>query len=206
MHSCEYRNPAQLRDGDVLIVGAGNSGADIALELARERKTWLSGRHPGHIPIRIETRRTRTIFPLLWFAWGHVLTIRTPIGRKVQGKVLSGGDPLIRVKPSDLDEAGVQRLPRTAGVEDGLPVLEDGRVMGVPNVIWCTGYRRDASWIDLPAVDRNGAAPPARGIVDGEPGLYFLGRVFQYSFRSHTVGGVGGDAEHIAREIERLAG
>lgn len=95
----------------------------------------------------------------------------------------------------------VQRVPRIVGVRDGLPLLEDGRVVDVRNVIWCTGFRPGFSWIDLPILgDRQ---EPARegGVVATEPGLYFIGLHFLYSMTSETVTGVWRDAWRIARHI-----
>jgi putative flavoprotein involved in K+ transport len=203
LHSSQYRNPSQLQDGDVLVVGPGNSGADIALELAHGRRTFLAGKHPGQIPFRIESWRGRAAFPVLWFVWSHVLNTNNPVGRKVRPKILTGPEPLIRVKASDLEAAGVERVRRVAGVTDGRPRLEDDRVLDVPNVIWATGYRPDLSWIDLPVLDDAGRPNQARGIAAAQPGLFFLGRHFQFAFNSHTIGGVGRDAEHLARLIER---
>jgi len=142
MHSHAYRNPAQLQDGGVLIVGAGNSGAEIAFEVARSHPTWLSGRDVGHIPFRIEGTAARVLLARLVLRglFHHVLAVNTPIGRKLRPKILSQGGPLVRVKPRDLAAAGVERVPKMAGVQDGLPVLEDGRVLDVANVIWCTGF------------------------------------------------------------------
>jgi putative flavoprotein involved in K+ transport len=201
LHSSEYRDPSQLRPGGVLLVGAGNSGADIAMEVSKTHRTWLSGRDKGQVPIRIESRMARFVLPILWFLASHVLTVRTPIGRKVRPHVLACGAPRIRVKTDDLDAAGVARVPRTVGVSDGLPVLEDGRAMDVANVIWCTGFRQDFSWIDVPVVDRNSAPIHERGVAS-EPGLYFVGLDFLYAFTSENVGGVGRDARRIARRIE----
>jgi putative flavoprotein involved in K+ transport len=199
MHSSEYRSPAQLREGDVLLVGAGNSGADIAMELAPIHRTWLSGPDKGQIPLRIETRRARLVLPLLWLIASRVLTVKTPLGRKVQPHVLADGAPRIRVKTDDLVAAGIEQVPRTVGIQDGLPVLEDGRVLDVANVIWCTGFRHDFEWVDVPVFE--GSAPVhARGVAS-EPGLYFLGLDFLYSFVSENVGGVRYDAKHIARHI-----
>lgn len=201
MHSSEYRDPSQLRAGDVLIVGAGNSGADIAIEVCRSHRTWLSGPDKGAVPVRIDTRRYRLVMPLLWFVASHVLTVRTPLGRKVRPHVLRSGAPLIRVKPEDLAAAGVERVPRTVGIESGLPTLEDGRVLDVANVIWCTGFHPDFGWIDLPVFDEAGEPIQERGVVPSEPGLYFVGLDFLYSFVSENVGGVGRDAKHIAKHI-----
>jgi putative flavoprotein involved in K+ transport len=141
VHSLDYRNPAQVRDGDVLVVGAGNSGAEIALDLARQHTVWLSGRDVGQVPFRIESPLARLLVPLIFRVVFHrVLTIRTPMGRKARTKMLSSGAPLVRTKREDLDAAGIKRVPRVAGVRDGKPLLEDGRVLDVASVIWCTGF------------------------------------------------------------------
>jgi putative flavoprotein involved in K+ transport len=206
LHAGEYRNPAQLKEGTVLIVGAGNSGAEIAIEVAEKHPTWLAGKESGHVPFRIERAPARYLFlPLMFRVVGHrVLTVRTPIGRKMRPKLLSHGAPLVRVKPKDIAAAGVERVPRVVGVRDGLPLLEDGRVLEAANVIWCTGFRPEFSWIDLP-VFGNEEAPIEpihhRGIVASEPGLYFVGLFFLYAMSSGFLPGVGRDAEHIAKNI-----
>lgn len=201
LHSSQYRNAGQLQDGPVLVVGPGNSGADIAIDLAGDRAVYLAGEHPGHIPVRIESWRGRILFPVLWRVWTHILNVDTPIGRKARPKVLAGHEPLIRVKPSDLERAGVARVPRVTGVRDGLPVLDDGRVLDVPNVIWATGYRPDFGWIDGLETDDRGEPVHTEGVCDAHPGLYFLGREFQFAFNSHTIGGVGKDAAALADKI-----
>ncbi len=202
LHSSEYRNPSQLRDGGVLIVGAGNSGAEIAVEVARGHPTWLSGRDTGNVPFRIDGTASRLILSRLTlrFVFHRVLTVRTPIGRKMRPRALAHGGPLIRVKPRDLVAVGIERVPRTTGVRDGLPVLENGRVLAVANVIWCTGFHPGFSWIDLPVF---GMDEPLheRGVVPGEPGLYFVGLPFLYALSSAMIHGVGRDAEHIVRVI-----
>jgi putative flavoprotein involved in K+ transport len=200
MHSSAYRDPSQLRPGGVLLVGAGNSGADIGMEVCATHRTWLSGRDKGQIPFRIEHPLRRIVVPVLWFIASHVLTMKTPIGRKVRPHVLAGGAPLIRVKSQDLLAAGVERVPKTVGVRDGLPVLEDGRILDVANVIWCTGFRQDFSWIDVPVFDGDSEPMQERGVAS-LPGLYFVGLDFLYAFTSENVGGVGRDARHIAKHI-----
>ena len=201
LHSSQYRRPAQLQPGDVLVVGAANSGADIALELAGSRQTWLAGRHPGSEPVRPGSVWDRLVTPPFWFAVSRTLTVRTRPGRRLRAELLSRGHPLARVKPKDLAAAGVQRLPRVVGVRNGRPVVEDGRVVDVPNVVWCTGFERDFSWIHLPVFDDDGQPLHDRGVVAAEPGLYFVGLPFLFTLTSSLVGGVGRDAEYIAEHI-----
>ena len=205
LNSGNYRNPSQLDAGPTLVVGAGNSGAEIALDIAPLHQTWLSGRHPGHIPFRIERRAGRVLVPfVIGFAFHRIVTVRTPIGRRIRPKLLSQGKSLIRTKPKDLVAAGVERVPRVAGVQDGFPLLEDGRVLEVSNVMWCTGFRPDFSWIDL---DIFGAAEDPiepvheRGVIASEPGLYFVGLFFLYAGSSELLRGVGRDAEHVVDHL-----
>ncbi len=136
LHSVDYRSPSQLREGGVLVVGVGNSGADISIEVVKAHPTWLAGKETGHIPVRIDTRRGAATFRVVRFIFHHVVTWRTPIGRKVMPKMAHMAAPLVRVKPKDIVRAGVQRVGRVAGVRDGLPLLDDGRVLDVANVIW----------------------------------------------------------------------
>jgi putative flavoprotein involved in K+ transport len=196
-----YRDPAQLPGGGVLVVGAGNSGAEIAFEVSRTHPTWLSGPDTGHIPVRTGSRWDRLLTPPFWWFVSRVLTVQTPIGRKVRPKALTTTSPLERVRPKELAAAGVERVPRTVAVRDGLPLLEDGRVMDVATVVWCTGFRPDFSFIDLPVFDQDGAPEHHRGVVGSQPGLYFLGLWFLSAFTSSLLGGVGSDAEHIAEQI-----
>jgi len=201
LHSSEYRNPSQLQEGGVLVVGAANSGAEIALEVSRDHRTWLSGRHPGQEPTRPGSRWDRLLTPVIWFMFSKVLTVKTPIGRKVRRELHSRGLPLARVRPENFTAAGIERVPRTTGAQDGLPVLDDGRDLEVANVIWCTGFVPDFTWIDLPVFAEDGSPVHDRGIVRSEPGLYFVGLFFLYAVTSSLVGGVGRDAEHIAKHI-----
>ena len=200
-HSSEYRNPSQLQAGDVLLVGAGNSGAELAAELARGHHCWLAGRNPGEIPVRHGTFRAHVGFRAFRFVGHRVLRVDTKIGRKLGPKVISNGAPLIRIRSKDLAAAGVERVPRVVGVRDGLPVLEDGRVLDVANVIWCTGFRTDFRWIDLPVFSDDGEPLHYRGVVESEPGLYFLGLVYLYALSSDVLPGRGRDAKYIAKHI-----
>ena len=205
MHSSEYRNLRQLKPGGVLLVGAGNSGAEIAIEVARAHPTWLAGRDTGQVPFRIDGWAARLgLMRLVFrFVFHRVLTVGTPPGRRLRQTVLTKGGPLIRVKSTHLSAAGVQRVPRVTEVLNGLPVLEDGHVLDVANVIWCTGFGNGLSWIDLPIFDPGGEPRHQSGIATGEPGLYFVGLHFLHSLSSMMIHGVARDAGRVAGAIER---
>ena len=107
LHSHEYRNPSQLQEGGVLVVGVGNSGAEIAIEAARSHTTWISGKESGHIPWPIDSFIARFFLSrLVRFVGHHVLTVNTPMGRRTSTQNAYEATPLVRVKPTDLVEAG----------------------------------------------------------------------------------------------------
>jgi len=202
MHSHDYRNPSQLQDGPVLVVGCSHSGSDVALEVAASHPTMLSGRVHGEVPFNIEGRIARVAFPVMFFLASRVFTMKTPIGRKMRPHIRAGGGPLLRVKRAHLLAAGVERTDaRVAGVRDRKPVLDDGRVLDVANVIWCTGFRKDVSWIEIPVTGDDGWPEQTRGAVESSPGLYFVGLPFLYAFASMLIGGVGRDAKRVAEHI-----
>jgi putative flavoprotein involved in K+ transport len=201
LHSTGYRRPSQLRDGGVLVVGAANSGAEIALEVSATHPTWVSGPHPGNEPARAGGRADRLTTPAVWFTFSKVLSVHNPVGRRLRPRLLTAAAPLARVRRRDLAAAGVERVPRTVGARDGLPMLEDGRALEVANVVWCTGFRHDFAWIDLPVFDAGDQPRHDRGVVPEAPGLYFVGLFFLSSITSALLGGVGHDAEHVAARI-----
>jgi putative flavoprotein involved in K+ transport len=203
MHSTEYKNPNQLADGPVLIVGLGNTGADIAYDVAQSHPTIVAGNvKAGAIPFKLEGRFGRHFGTrLVRFAMVKVLNTSTPVGRRVRPKMLDGGPPLVRVRPKELTEVSARRVGRIGSVEDGKPVTEDGEVLDVPNVIWCTGYRAGFDWIDLPVFDDAGRPIHTRGIVESQAGLYFLGLYFLHAVWSETITGVQPDAKHIVEHL-----
>jgi putative flavoprotein involved in K+ transport len=207
LHSSEYKNPSQLQPGPVLVVGASHSGSDVAYEVATAGfVTVLSGPIRGEVPLNIESPPARVVFPILLLLAKHVLSIKTPIGRKMRPAVRAHGGPLIRSKRADLERAGVEIVPdKTVGVQHGRPVLAGGRLLDVANIVWCTGFRHNFSWIDAPVIGEDGWPLETRGVVDGELGLYFTGLAFQYAFASTLVAGAGRDAAYIARHIAARA-
>ncbi len=202
MHASEYRNPSQLREGPTLVVGVGNSGAEIALEVSRTHPVWLAGAPSGVIPWPIESWFGRVVGSRLFrLMFHHVLRLDTAAGRKAHAKTGKKAPPLVRVKLKTLAAAGVERTARIVEGKRGLPVTADGRMLDAANVIWCTGYQRNYGWIDLPIFGADGEPEHDRGVVAREPGLYFVGLHWQYAASSATLIGVGRDAEHVARRI-----
>ena len=202
IHSSNYKNLSQLRDGPTLVVGLGNSGADIGLEVAQSRETYIAGDVGAVVPFRIEGWFGRNIgVKLVRFATLRILNTATPIGRKARPKMLMGTAPLVRVKPSDLTDAGAIRVSRITGVRNGLPETADGATLEVANVVWCTGFESGFSWIDLPVFDENGAPRHARGVVADHPGLYFCGLFFLHALWSETLAGMPTDAAHIVDHL-----
>lgn len=194
-HSSAYHNPFELPEGPVLVVGAGPSGSQIALELARFRKVWLAGPDTGHLPRRLAGR---DVFDWMWPLF-RIATMDTRLGRALRQR-MRGGDRVIGLPERTLREAGVTRLPRTDMQRGGWPVCGDAVVQ--PKVIvWCTGFRPGFDWIDLPVLDDTGRPLHDRGIARGCPGLYFLGQRFQYRVTSSLIGGVGDDAAFIAHRV-----
>ncbi|MDB4909761.1 MAG: FAD-dependent pyridine nucleotide-disulfide oxidoreductase [Gemmatimonadetes bacterium] len=208
LHSTEYRNTGQLREGAVLIVGAGNSGAEIGRETVRAGfPTFVSGRATGQVPFDIQSVIGRNILlPLMFRIIFHrVLTLDTPVGRRARPKMLAEATPLIRTKERDLAALGVTRVPRVVDTRDGKPLLDDGRTLDVQNVIWCTGFHPGLEWLDLPILGAAGEPQQERGMVSTYPGLFFVGQHFQYSMSSAMIHGVGRDAQRAATAIAQRA-
>lgn len=196
LHSSAYHNPFELPDGPALVVGAGNSGAQIALELARYRKVWLAGRNTGHVPRSIIGR---DVFDFLWPVMSRS-TAETWLGRRLRMRTKSGGDALIGIPEHTLAEAGVVRVGRLESERGGMPVC-GGAVLDPKVIIWCTGFAPDYSWIDLPVFAADGFPRHNRGVVPEAPGLFFLGLRFQHRMSSSLIGGVGADATFIADQV-----
>ena len=199
LHSSAYRNPGQLPAGPVLVVGVGNSGAEIAREISASHETLIAGTPSAQPPVRPNRANARFAYPVIRFVGLHVLTMANPIGRRSAANMNAA--PLIRTKVSDLVAAGVRVVPRVTGVHDGRPAFADGTTCEVSSVIWCTGYRNDFGWIDLPAFGDDGEPLHHRGVVEAVPGLYFVGLEFLYALFSATIPGIGRDARHIARRM-----
>ena len=203
MHSHEYRNPGQIPEGPVLLVGAGNSGAEIAMDLAQTHQVWLAGRSVGHIPFDISGLMGRKILVRLVIRgmFHRVLTMRTPMGRRFRAKMHGHGMPIIRTRPGQLERAGVRRIGRITGIRDRKLVAADGAEVKPAAVIWCTGFHPGFDWIDLPVLDAHGEPRHRFGRAEDMDGLFFAGLSFQYAVSSTMVAGVGRDARRVANWV-----
>lgn len=196
--AANYSSPSDLAAGAVLVIGAGNSGSEIALEAAAAgHRVFLSGRDTG--------RGNPVFFKRLpWWIGTHLLTNSTPMGRSMAARLAAGGAPRFWIEAADFERAGVERVGRTVGAEAGQPCFADGTVVKVASVIWCTGFTQDFDWIAPRVVDASGRALHERGVSSVQSGLYFVGLPFQYSLASALVGGVSRDARYVVRHLVRL--
>ncbi len=196
-HSVGYRNPGELPDGPVLVVGGGNTGFQIAQELAADRETHLSvGARQMPLPQRIGGR------DLFWWL-GRLGILEKSVDTKL-GRRLSTRETLIGSSPRTAKRAGVALHGRAVGASGRTVVCEDGSTLDVAAAIWATGYRFDHTWIDLPIAGDDGTLVHRRGVTD-VPGLYFLGLPWQHTRGSALVGWVRADAEFIAARIAERA-
>lgn len=197
LHSSEYRNPTQIPEGPVAVVGYGTSGAQIACELAPSHQVTICGRPTPHVPEAL----IRFAPALYWLLVHRLLTRSTPAGRKVAQRILYRGAPLIRVSTQEVESSGVASVGRVDAVRDGVMVTQDGIPIEASSIIWATGYRPDYSWIEGLGTDEHGYPFHRRGISNEVPGLGFLGIPFQYGLTSGIIGGAARDARYLARQL-----
>jgi putative flavoprotein involved in K+ transport len=193
IHSTGYRRPSDLPEGTVLVVGGGNTGFQIAEELAATHEVHLAvGSRQTPLPQRF---LGRDLF--WWLGKSGVLhkTVDSRLGQRMRDR-----DTLIGSSPRSAKRHGVDMKPRAVGVSGRTVSFADGKTLDIDAVIWATGYRFDHSWIELPVADEDGRLRHRRGVTDVR-GLYFLGLPWQHTRGSALLGWVKDDAEFIADEI-----
>jgi putative flavoprotein involved in K+ transport len=197
LHSSAYRSPDAIPEGPVLVVGGGNTGFQIAEELAASHEVHLSiGSRQMPLPQRILGR------DLFWYLDATGLIRKTKASRI--GRRMAGRDTLIGSTRRSLRRRhGVRLHPRTVGADGSIVTFADGTRLDVRSVVWATGFRVDHSWIDVPVFDENGRVVHERGVT-ASPGLYFLGLTWQHTRGSALLGWVKDDAEYIAEKISAL--
>ena len=194
LHSAGYRNPRTLPSGPVLVVGGGNSGFQIAEELAAAgRPVDLSiGTKLPVLPQRIAGR------DLFW--WLTRLGLMRVSLESRLGRRMSSRDFIIGSSRRRLKAAGVRFRPAVADAGERTVSFTDGTSLDVGLVIWATGYRSDYSWIDIRGVIGGGKVVHRRGVTD-VPGLYFVGLSWQHTRGSALLGFVHDDTAHLAGRI-----
>lgn len=199
-HTANYKNREQLREGNVLIVGSGNSGAQIAVELAKTHQVHVSAGKA--IQFAPQTILGKSLF--WWFKkiGLYKMNLDTRIGRRLSKR----GDPVIGTALKDLMRSGAVALhPRTLEASGDRVTFVDRTQLGISNVIWATGYTKDYGWLQgIPqALDDQGNPSHIRGISKAD-GVYFLGLPWQYYRGSSLIGGVAADAKYLLQDIARF--
>ena len=196
LHSAEYRTPAALPPGRVLIVGGGNTGYQLADELVRSHEVHLAvGTKQTPLPQRL---LGRDLFGFLHATGLMYATVDSRIGKRMRHR-----ETLIGSSPRGARKAGVQLHPRATAAAGRTIFFRDGSSVDADAVIWATGFHRDHTWIDAPAFDDAGEVLHERGVTPSR-GLYFLGMPWQHTRGSALLGWVKDDAAHIADQVEAL--
>jgi len=198
LHSVDYRHPEAVPSGRVLVVGAANSGCQIAEELSASHSVELSaGQRIPTVPQRPLGR------DVWWWATGLGLD-RVTVGSRL-GRRLAGRDQVIGGGPRQLARRhGVRIRPRVTKTAGRTVTFADGDTAAFGSVVWATGFRTDHSWIDVPgATDEEGRILHQRGVTPS-PGLYLLGLTWQHTRGSALLGWVGNDAAFLAEQIATL--
>jgi putative flavoprotein involved in K+ transport len=197
LHSSDYCRPDDIPAGPVLVVGGGNTGFQIAHELAATHEVHLAiGSRQTPLPQRLFGR---DLFTILTATRLMAKSVDTKLGRR-----LSGRDALIGSSPRGIRRRGVRVRPRATGAAGSTITFADETTLDARTVIWATGFGLDHSYIDAPVFRDDGSVRHARGVTTA-PGLYFLGMPWQYSRGSALLGFVKDDAQHIAHQISKLA-
>jgi len=156
----------------------------------------------ARFPVDIDSRRGRRVIPIVMFVFKHVLTLRTPMGRKARPEALEHGVMLVRNKLADLDAAGIERIGRITGIRHGKPITDEGPGPDVATIVWCTGSHPDYRYLDLPGVN-DAERPAERRGVSPESGLYFLGLEFQFALASGMIQGLDRDARYLVSQMRK---
>jgi putative flavoprotein involved in K+ transport len=197
LHSSEYRRPGDIADGAALVVGGGNTGFQIADELAATREVHLAiGSRQTPLPQR---PLGRDLFAYLTALGFMRVTSGSRLGRRLEHR-----ETLVGSSPRAIRRRGVRLHPRAVAAQAGTVTFADGARLEPAAVIWATGFRRDFGFLDVPVLDARGLPIHVRGVTDS-PGLYFLGMPWQHTRGSALLGWVGDDAAFLAERIAQHA-
>jgi putative flavoprotein involved in K+ transport len=195
LHSSEYRRPAQIPAGSVLVVGGGNTGFQIAEELAPTHEVHLAiGSRQTPMPQRI---LGRDMFRVLDAIGAMTKTADTVVGRRMKAR-----DTLVGSSPRRARRQGIRLHPRATAARGATVAIENGAEISVDAVIWATGFGTDHTWIEADIFDQQGRILQQRGVTPA-PGLFVLGLPWMHTRGSALLGWVGEDADHLAQQIGR---
>jgi len=197
MHSTAYRRSADVPAGHVLVVGGGNTGFQIAKELAPTHRVTLAvGSRQTPLPQRVLGR------DVFWWLT-RIGLLRKDVDSRI-GRRARGRDTLIGSSPREARRLGIEVRPRVVAAAGREVRFADGATATPDAIVWATGYRPDHSWIDLPVLDERGRLRHRRGVTE-VPGLYFLGLTWQHTRGSALLGFVEDDARFIAARVDERA-
>ena len=191
LHSSDYRRPAAVPLGRVLVVGASNSGCQIALELSPSRTVELA------VGQRWPTIPQQPLGRDVW-SWATALRLDRVTAQSRLGRRLSKRDQIIGTGPKQLTRHhGARVRPRVTGTAGRSVTFADGSTSDYDAVVWATGFTHNNAWIDIPGViNEKGRIRQTRGVTPA-PGLYTLGLTWQHTRGSALLGWVGNDAAYL---------
>jgi putative flavoprotein involved in K+ transport len=191
LHTKAYRNPGSVPAGRVLVVGAGNSGLQVADELAATRDVILAtGTQPLAVPQRFAGR------DLFW--WMSKLGLmNVTAGSRLARKIRGRGDFAVGTDRKAMARHGVDFRARLTSAEGRTAVFEDGTQAEVDAVVWATGFRPDYAWVEAALVGPDGHLQHEGGASQVN-GLWFVGLPWQRTRGSSLLGFVHRDAADLA--------
>jgi putative flavoprotein involved in K+ transport len=195
LHSADYRSPADLPAGRVLVVGGGNTGFQIAAELARSHAVDLAvGSRQAPLPQRLLGRDL--------FRYAEALGLMTKTADSRIGRRMKADETLVGSSPRAARRQGIRMRSRATAATGATVTFADGSDVTIATVVWATGFRFDHSFIELPVFDAGGHLEHTRGVT-GSPGLSFVGLPWQHTRGSALLGWVKDDAEFVSRQLDR---
>jgi putative flavoprotein involved in K+ transport len=259
IHSSAYRNPEMLPPGEVLVVGTGQSGCQIAEDLhiagrkvhlavggaprtarryrGRDVVDWLEDMGYYTLPVHEHPLKERVRAKANHYVTGRDggrdidLRQRAREGMRLHGRLVDGRGGRVQLADDlkqNLDQADAVAESIKTSIDkfisaQGLsaptearyqPVWEppagaspslDLLAAGITSIVWCTGFRADYRWIEVPIFDGRGYPVHARGVT-AIGGLYFLGLPWLHTWGSGRFSGVAADAEYLGDRVQERVG
>ncbi len=198
IHSSVYKNPSQLSSGNVLVIGGGNSGAQITIELSKTRKVYIS---TGHKIVFIP----RNIFRRSIFWWLDKLHLSEISTDSKISTFFKRTEPVVGLELKKLiQKEKVIIKERTLDFQDQKAIFKDGSQIKIDNIIWSTGYKPDYSWIYVPGIISQNNKPIHHRGISPVSGIYFLGLLWLSRLGSTQIHGVGYDAKYLYENIKKF--